>query len=240
MEITDVAENGNDNTRSGRQRPQGRRLVFQWLAPQPSDVLLHVLPQNRDAAFKKPSSKKLPSPELLDYVYGASVLKSMGEVTEGYQRYHKLQEPRRPRPQPPRQRQFIPRTSAERSHRHRKRNGDGGGNDGDDNRGEGPSGGSGAGRGVESSHRRRGGPRRGGKDAGGAGGGGRKRAQGYHPGQSVDADGRVWRKLTDEEVDNWMAFFRIDDDMLRELEEEKEHRAPHSIRNWSSQVSPGL
>ena len=55
---------------SGRKRSHEWRLILQWLIPQPSDVLRDV-PHNRDAAFKKPSSKNLPSPEFLDYVYGA-------------------------------------------------------------------------------------------------------------------------------------------------------------------------
>lgn len=47
----------------------------------------------------------------------------------------------------------------------------------------------------------------------GAGHSHKRAAQHYDLGGCTqDSDGMVWCKLTDEETDNWMVFFRIDDD----------------------------
>lgn len=193
------------------------------------------MPHNQDAAFLQPASNYLPSPKILDYVYGAAVLKKLGEVTERSSRYEKLQQPRRLRPDLdlPRQKKFKPSTIANRTRTRDKSDGNVSGNNSDGNLDEGPSR-----RRSSNESSVRGSLRKDGKGGRGRHASGRHRKHNSHLDQEQDADNRVWRKLTDLEVDTWMAMSLVDDDMLREFEEEKEHRGPDSIRNWSAQVSP--
>lgn len=67
--------------------PASGRYTLQWLeAPDPSQEILTLVPNNRDATFKnnteKPCEKPKPSDLLLQYNYGAAAVKRWGHGTE--------------------------------------------------------------------------------------------------------------------------------------------------------------
>ncbi|KAF8523451.1 hypothetical protein BU17DRAFT_63744 [Hysterangium stoloniferum] len=77
--------------------PTNSRYTLQWLNP--DDPAIHqVLPDNRDAAFMKGTTKPKPSDLLLHYNYGAAAVKWWGNGTETLRKL--AQPPRPPVPAP--------------------------------------------------------------------------------------------------------------------------------------------
>ncbi|KAF8529538.1 hypothetical protein BU17DRAFT_79525 [Hysterangium stoloniferum] len=79
--------------------PKNSRYTLPWLNPDPATKVM--LPDNRDATFKKGTRKAKPSDLLLHYNYGAAAVKWWGNGTETLRKLA----------QPPRSPVFVPAPS---------------------------------------------------------------------------------------------------------------------------------
>jgi len=78
--------------------PSNGRYSLQWLNPDPN--VIAMIPNNRDAAFKKRSKRPKPSSLLLHYNYGAAAVKCWGHGTQVLYNLFKPPCPRVPVPVP--------------------------------------------------------------------------------------------------------------------------------------------
>ena len=169
-----------------------------------------MVPPNQDAAFVDTSPKTLPSTELLDYIYGASVLQQMGEETDGFDLYKDVQEHRRPPTEPPAptRSKYKARTEADRQDLAEKRGRGDDDDDGDEGAADGSRGGSGEASGSGAEPGQAGRRRSGRLEARGRGGGGGSGEQSSRT-AARRSGSRVWKKLTAESAEAWMLFFHM-------------------------------
>jgi len=78
--------------------PSNSRYSLQWLNPDPN--VIAMIPNNRDAAFKKRTKKPKPSSLLLHYNYGAAAVKCWGHGTQVLYNLFKPPRPGEPVPAP--------------------------------------------------------------------------------------------------------------------------------------------
>lgn len=93
LSTTDIPER-NERTEMAEdvEYPVTGRYTLQWLTA-PNKFMSDVIPNNRDATFKKRSRKAKPSDLLLHYNYGAAAVKQWGYGVEAFQQLPKARPP---------------------------------------------------------------------------------------------------------------------------------------------------
>lgn len=222
MSINDVPKDESTLPREmGQQLPANCRYTAQWIK-EPKPAMLLNTPHNRDAAFVAATSTTLPSPELLDYRYGSTILDKWGEKTSGLDRYCAERVPYRPpkAPSTPKPVERNRRTQEDYDRLTQRREGGGSGGAGASGSRH-HTGGGGGGAGASGSHH----PTGGGGGGAGASGGSQHQAR------------TSSNKLSREEAEAWMMVFHMSPTQVREMVEEFEHSQPDNIMKWCEDVA---